>query len=331
VDPTSTTVPAGETAALDYEVVLDAGSTDGDWEASGEIFITAAPFPDPPSLVTITADVGGVVAAVTCPGGLPAPVLPGLTLVCTYVASLPDGDPRTTTVAVVDLFAPGPPVVGTADVAFLPPTEVDECVDVSDTGAGALGAVCASDPLPNTFAYSLDVGPFSAPDECGEQVVDNTASFAGTDTGQPGSASASATVVVECGGIEVDVDIKPGGDENPINLRAGGKSGRGNANVPVAILSTDDFDAATVDVSTVTLGNDDSDVVGVIVKKNGSFQAGLEDVDEDGDLDLVLHFSVAELVSSGDLNELSVELCLNGATLDGDAVHGCDGVSIVGG
>ena len=103
---------------------------------------------------------------------------------------------------------------------------------------------------------------------------------------------------------EVDVDIKPGSNDNPINLGAGsGKNGKGkgNANIPVAILTTDDFDAYTVDLSTVTLGDDDDEEtfgVGVTVKKNGTFQAALEDVDDDGDMDLVMHFSIADLVTS---------------------------------
>ena len=135
---------------------------------------------------------------------------------------------------------------------------------------------------------------------------------------------------------EVDIDIKPGSEDNPINLGAGGgKSGKGkgkgNANIPVAILTTNDFDASTVDVSTVTLGDDDEDTVGVIVKKNDTLQAALEDVDDDGDLDLLMHFSIADLVASEDLDESTTQLCVNGSTLDGDAIHGCDMVAIVGG
>ena len=133
---------------------------------------------------------------------------------------------------------------------------------------------------------------------------------------------------------EVDVDIKPGSNDNPINLGAGsGKNGKGkgNANIPVAILTTADFDAAMVDVSTVTLGDDDADVVLVTLKKNGTPQAAPEDVNDDGDLDLVMHFRIADLVISGDLNELTTQLCVNGLTLGGDAIHGCDTVTIVGG
>ena len=43
---------------------------------------------------------------------------------------------------------------------------------------------------------------------------------------------------------EVDIDIKPGSDPNSINLKSKGV-------VPVAVLTTPDFDAATVDPATV--------------------------------------------------------------------------------
>ena len=148
---------------------------------------------------------------------------------------------------------------------------------------------------------------------------------------------------------EVVVDIKPGSDVNPINLgksaksgksgkksksskksKKSRKSGKGNGRLPVAILTTGDFDAATVDVSTVTLGDDDDDMVGVIPKSHGRFRAELEDVDDDGDLDLVMHFSIADLVAGDDLDESTTQLCINGETLDGDAIHGCDSVTIVG-
>jgi len=44
----------------------------------------------------------------------------------------------------------------------------------------------------------------------------------------------------------VDIDIKPGSDQNTINLRSKGV-------IPVAILSSEDFDATNVDPTTVEL------------------------------------------------------------------------------
>ncbi len=44
--------------------------------------------------------------------------------------------------------------------------------------------------------------------------------------------------------LMVDIDIKPGGDPNSINLNSRGV-------IPVAILSTETFDATTLDPSTI--------------------------------------------------------------------------------
>ena len=105
-----------------------------------------------------------------------------------------------------------PNAPGSAPVTFAAlPTEVDECVDVSDTRAGSLGKVCAGGGLPHTFTYDLDAGPFSAPTECGDQVFDNTATFLATPpvgTGQTGSDGASATVTVECTTPPPDIVLK---------------------------------------------------------------------------------------------------------------------------
>jgi hypothetical protein len=50
-----------------------------------------------------------------------------------------------------------------------------------------------------------------------------------------------------------------------------------------------------------------------------------EDVDHDGDIDLIFHFKTPEL----DLNEDSITACLNGKLLDGTPISGCDSVRIV--
>ncbi len=128
--------------------------------------------------------------------------------------------------------------------------------------------------------------------------------------------------------IAVELDIKPGSDENPVNLRSRGV-------LPVAILTTDAFDAADVDVSTVTLGDGDEDDTSVAARGRNPRRAArphasVEDVDDDGDLDLALKFRTEDLVENDDLNDATTELFLNGATQDGTPIVGSDAVQIRG-
>jgi len=106
--------------------------------------------------------------------------------------------------------------------------------------------------------------------------------------------------------ITVLIDIKPGSDANSINLGAKGV-------VPVAVLTTADFDATTLKPDTVVLA-------GAEPKRWTA-----EDVDGDGDLDLLFHFRTQEL----DLTESSTEATLTGQTLDDDDITGTDSVRIV--
>jgi hypothetical protein len=114
--------------------------------------------------------------------------------------------------------------------------------------------------------------------------------------------------------ISVVIDIKPGTDPNPINQGANGV-------IPVAILTTGDFDAATVDPGTVFLNG-----AGVAVRgKSEKALARLEDVDGDGDDDLMLQ---VDTESWADLGEDGL-VTLVGGTYGGDAIMGEDYVVIV--
>jgi len=110
--------------------------------------------------------------------------------------------------------------------------------------------------------------------------------------------------------IEIDIDIHPGSDDNPVNLKSNGV-------IPVAILTTDDFDAATVDGSTVLFAGTGP------AHKDGH----LEDVDGDGDIDWIGHFETQETdIESGD-----TDATLTGQTVDGRDIEGTDSIRIVGG
>lgn len=120
--------------------------------------------------------------------------------------------------------------------------------------------------------------------------------------------------------IPLDIDVKPGnGDEtDPVNPNAKG-------NVPVVVYSTDDFDATTLDVSTLRFGS-----TAVVDADGGAGAAhgGHEgDVDGDGLVDLMLHFP-SEDAGFADGDEAAK---LVGQTDDGTDAVGTDAVRVVGG
>ncbi len=110
--------------------------------------------------------------------------------------------------------------------------------------------------------------------------------------------------------IQVSVDIKPGDGPNSINLKSKGV-------IPVAVLTTGSFDAATVDGSTVLFAGASPDHGG----------GHLEDVDGDGDLDWLGHFRTQNTT----LDENSTEATLTGQTTGGQDIEGSDSVQITPG
>jgi hypothetical protein len=116
--------------------------------------------------------------------------------------------------------------------------------------------------------------------------------------------------------IPVDVDIKPGSDENSINLCSNGA-------VPVAILGSDTFDVNDINTDSLRLADAAVKVVG---KKDKSL-CSVEDVDLDGYDDLVCHFNTTEL---GDmLDGTSTSATVKGETVEGTPIEGSDSITIV--
>jgi hypothetical protein len=111
----------------------------------------------------------------------------------------------------------------------------------------------------------------------------------------------------------VDIDIKPGSYPNCFN-------NDGHGVIPVAILTTDNFDAATVDPFSLAL-----DGTGARVKGKSSRAGSLEDLDNDGDLDLVVQIQdIDGTYQAGD-----TVATLTGETFDGILVQGQDTICIV--
>ena len=110
---------------------------------------------------------------------------------------------------------------------------------------------------------------------------------------------------------QVVIDIKPGSDTDPINPKSHGK-------IPVAILTADSFDATTVDPTTVLFGATGTEAAPV--------QSALEDIDGDGDLDMILHFNTQET----GIQCRDTSASLTGRTFSGQSIQGSDSIVTVG-
>jgi hypothetical protein len=128
-----------------------------------------------------------------------------------------------------------------------------------------------------------------------------------------GTVAADLTQVFDrdCGVLEALIDIKPGGFPNSINPRSNGV-------IPVAILTTPEFDATQVDPLTGRFGP------GGASEAHG--KGHLEDVDGDGDIDLVLHFRTQDAA----IPCAATQAALTGETYAGRRIEGSDSVKTSG-
>lgn len=131
-------------------------------------------------------------------------------------------------------------------------------------------------------------------------------------TGPTGDAFKAACRVEIGLAIAVEIDIKPGSEENNVNLGS-------NGNVPVAIFSTPEFDAASIDPTSVTLAN-----ANLKMKGKGTLIYSLEDINGDGLLDLLVHIETQglELTASSESTDLA------GRTLGGTPIFGTDSIQV---
>ena len=114
----------------------------------------------------------------------------------------------------------------------------------------------------------------------------------------------------------VSIDIRPLSHRNIINIQSCGY-------VPVAIFSAPDFDARTIKIETVKMGDAGVKTV-VIGKKRIPLTLDL-DVNRDGLKDKVVFFDIKAL----NLAKYTPPVCLTGETTGGISFIGCDSVTIV--
>ena len=123
--------------------------------------------------------------------------------------------------------------------------------------------------------------------------------------------------------VEVVVDIKPGGFPNSWGCRSV------HDPLPVAILSTNGLDATTVDANTVRFGKAGTEAAEVHRQSNGDARRHVSDVNNDGWMDLLLHFrSGSTGFSCADIpagqKSATLPSKVSGATVDGRAIAGED-------
>jgi PKD repeat protein len=180
-----------------------------------------------------------------------------------------------------------------------------------------LDASGSSDPDGDALAFAWDLDDDGAYDDATGATVQHGFADAGVQTVgvevSDGTDTDTADATIEVAHY-APVDVKPGSDDNPVNPKARGV-------LPVAILNTDDFDPTAVVVESLRLSATEGDS-GASPAHGGHF----EDVDGDGDDDLVVHFSSAGL----GLDSETSTLYLRGEMVDGLSLVGSGDVTVVG-
>jgi len=182
-------------------------------------------------------------------------------------------------------------------------------IDYNDTWNNALGTIGNAFPSVIVGPNNISADPVHNPDYTleAESPCIGAASD-GQDMGRLFDECGCGPLVVE-----VAIDIKPGSDPNSINPKSQGK-------IPVAILSTADFDAPSeVDWDSLTFGSTGDE------NSLAFCSPSPEDVDDDGLYDLVCHF----FTQSAGFACGAEAGYLKGQTGDGVPIEGSDSVRVV--
>jgi len=194
---------------------------------------------------------------------------------------------------------------------------------VFDLGFDGLSSGIAYDPTTQTFLISDALGwlhfmtasgkVFSSLNVVALGILQPSAVAVDTNSGDIFIADKLSNKIFKLAttAISVSIDIQPGSDPASINPKSNGK-------IPVAILTTDTFDATTVKAVTVRFGAAGTEAVPV--------QVAVEDVNGDGRPDLLLSFNTPATGITCGVTSAS----LTGQTFSGQAIKGTDAIQTVG-
>ena len=131
---------------------------------------------------------------------------------------------------------------------------------------------------------------------------------------QHGATSIYMSIGLNGGAIEVFSSVKAVATD----IKPGALNPRSRGVVPIAILTTEEFDATSIDVSSLRFGatGDEAAVV----------RAVLDDVDNDGDTDLLVFFRTQDTAIDCE----TLFTYISGVTMSGESIAGTDSVAIVG-
>jgi hypothetical protein len=193
---------------------------------------------------------------------------------------------------------------------------------------GRAGATSGSAPIVvGAVALLLDVNPSLTANQVRQILRDSatTDSYTGTTPNLCwGYGKLNIEKALELASMtlnEVTIDVKPGRFPNRIVLEK--NVCKDDDNLYVAVPTTPNFDAQTVNVSSLQLGDP------LLSLTISPVRSRPRDLDVDGDKDLVLIFSLCNLIKKKALNVKSTELILSGTTLNGLAFTGRDSVTVV--
>jgi len=190
--------------------------------------------------------------------------------------------------------ADGSVVVGDDISGASPPGTVEAFVWSESTGMRSVQNVLADE-------FGLDLSGWSLISALG--VSDDGLTIMGNGINPDGASEDWIAVLPST--LAVGIDIKPGSDLDSINPASHGV-------IPVAILGSETFDVADVDVTTLAFGPDGAP----LAHRNGPH---IKFVNHDGLDDLLAHFPTEETgIAFGD-----EEACVTGETLDGASFEGC--------